>query len=126
MSRQFYNHVNSYDYKNLSVLNKKKLQMKDKITKFTISLDPFNCQICGKPPGKLLWCKHIIFYMKDVYNYSIAEMNLYNDTLNDKECCICLEVIHYPEEQCLRCSQFYHKRCVKKLFTCSVCQYTLR
>ena len=76
MSRQFRDLVNTFDYKNLEVVNKKKNIMRDGIIKFKIDLCPLSCQLCSKPKGKLLWCKHIIFFILHAKNMTISEQAL--------------------------------------------------
>lgn len=132
MSKQFQDYYNSLNFSNLCIYNKKKNQIKDNLTVIKLSLNPLECQLCGKPHGKLLLCKHLIFYFIKVLGLSLIDISLIgcNDKYKDptvlinEECCICLDTIHKLETQCLQCGQFYHKKCNKNL-ECSICKYMM-
>ena len=129
MSRQLQHYFNTLNFSNICVYNKKKNQVKDNYTVIQISLNPLDCKFCGKPKGKLLLCKHILFYFIKVLNLSLVDISLIgcNEKYKDhsipitEECCICLDTINKLETQCLQCGQLYHTKCYT-LNECAICK----
>lgn len=76
MSHQLKNYLSHMKFKNLVIHNKKKLQVKDGITIVKINFSPLDCQLCGPPKGKLLWCKHIYLLYKEIYKHSNEDISL--------------------------------------------------
>jgi hypothetical protein len=135
MSYQFSNYVRKFDLKLLSLYNKKKNIIKDKVMKITINPEIPSCQLCGKPPGKLNWCKHIYFFLLQYYQCSPYRLNLigtnkkYIDSTIafEEECCICLDEVTEIEHQCIQCAAVFHTRCLgNKIGDCPVCRSSIK
>lgn len=135
MSKQFLEHIKDFKMQNVTISNKKKNLVKDGLLILKAAVSPLHCQACGKPKGKLLWCKHVYLMFRNIFPYSLEQICLIaaNDKyinleeIVDEECCICLDKITKLEEQCLQCGHLLHTRCLKQnIINCPICQYSLK